>query len=96
MVLEMMQGGELFDRIRKKISFTEKEASEITSQVTCSAANRFLNTFSTFLNLLAVLLLKFYFKLTYFWPVLDFLLFIEIIILSCNELKQRSEVHHPS
>ena len=37
MVLEMMQGGELFDRIRKKISFTEKEASEITSQVTLPA-----------------------------------------------------------
>jgi len=32
-ILEMMQGGELFDRIRKKISFTEKEASEITTQV---------------------------------------------------------------
>lgn len=29
----MMQGGELFDRIRKKISFTENEASEITRQV---------------------------------------------------------------
>ena len=37
MLLEMMQGGELFDRIRKKISFTEKEASEITSQVTLLA-----------------------------------------------------------
>ena len=34
MVLEMMKGGELFDRIRKKISFTEKEASDITMQVT--------------------------------------------------------------
>ena len=33
MVLEMMKGGELFDRIRKKISFTEKEASDITMQV---------------------------------------------------------------
>ena len=33
MVLEMMQGGELFDRIRKKISFTESEASDITRQV---------------------------------------------------------------
>lgn len=33
----MMQGGELFDRIRKKISFTENEASDITRQVsTCS------------------------------------------------------------
>ncbi|XP_066927972.1 MAP kinase-activated protein kinase 5-like [Clytia hemisphaerica] len=33
MVLEMCRGGELFDRIRKKISFTEKEASDITMQV---------------------------------------------------------------
>ena len=33
MVLELMEGGELFDQIRKKISFTEKEASEITKQV---------------------------------------------------------------
>ncbi|XP_057295950.1 MAP kinase-activated protein kinase 5-like [Hydractinia symbiolongicarpus] len=32
-ILDMMKGGELFDRIRKKISFTEKEASEITRQV---------------------------------------------------------------
>ena len=33
MVMELMEGGELFDRIRHKISFTEKEASEITRQV---------------------------------------------------------------
>nr|XP_047142167.1 MAP kinase-activated protein kinase 5-like [Hydra vulgaris] len=33
MVLELMEGGELFDQIRKKISFTEMEASDITKQV---------------------------------------------------------------
>ena len=33
MILDLMDGGELFDRIRKKIAFTEKEASEITRQV---------------------------------------------------------------
>ena len=33
MVLEIMRGGELFDRIRRKISFTENEASDITRQV---------------------------------------------------------------
>ena len=33
MVMEFMEGGELFERIRKKVSFTEKEACEITKQV---------------------------------------------------------------
>ena len=33
MVMEYMEGGELFERIRKKVSFTEKEACEITKQV---------------------------------------------------------------
>ncbi len=33
MVMELMEGGQLFERIRKKVSFTEKEACEITKQV---------------------------------------------------------------
>ena len=33
MVMEFMEGGELFERIRKRVSFTEKEACEITKQV---------------------------------------------------------------
>ena len=33
MVMELMEGGELFERIRKKVSFTEKEACDITKQV---------------------------------------------------------------
>eukprot|EP00794_Sanderia_malayensis_P014197 gene14197-15678_t len=33
MVLELMEGGELFERIRRKVSFTEKEACEITKQI---------------------------------------------------------------
>ena len=33
MVMEFMEGGELFERIRKRVSFTEKEACDITKQV---------------------------------------------------------------
>jgi len=33
MVMEFMEGGELFERIRKRVSFTEKEACDITKQI---------------------------------------------------------------
>ena len=41
MVMEFMEGGELFERIRKRVSFTEKEACDITKQV-CFVAIHYL------------------------------------------------------
>lgn len=33
MVMELMEGGELFERIRNHVRFTEKEAREVARQV---------------------------------------------------------------